>query len=83
MSQRREFARICQDGASNRRRVARALYEAIEECQAEGVDPDDDPSVFLILHQLSFLLTGHDMAVSDPRLSQRWDDAMRAVEADA
>lgn len=83
MNQRQEFARICQEGASNRRRVSRALLEAIEECQAEGADPDKDPAVFLILHQLAFLLTGHDMAVGDPRLSRRWDDSTRAVEVDA
>lgn len=80
MNQRNEMARICQEGASNRRRVARALHEAIEECLNENLMPEQDPAVFLILHQLTFLLTGHDIACSSPDLSERWTEATRAVE---
>ena len=57
---RREYARTCQDGASNERRVASCLVEAIDECRAEGVDPAADNSVYLIAHQLSFLLDVRD-----------------------
>lgn len=79
MSERKKMAEICQSGASNRRRVSRALHEAIEECNVEGVSTEDDPFVFLILHQLVFLLTGDDIAVGNERLSKRWDEANKEM----
>lgn len=79
MNTRNQMALTCQDGASNRRRVSRALHEAIEECAAQGVDADADPAVFLILHQLTFLLTGHDLALSGA-LNKRYHEAMKALE---
>ena len=81
MNTRNAMAATCQGGASNRRRVSRALHEAIEECanSTPYVDPDSDPAVFLILHQLTFLLTGHDMALGNERLQKRYDEAMTAV----
>ena len=30
----------------------------IDECRAANVEPCEDPAVFLILHQLDFILTG-------------------------
>lgn len=81
MSKRKEFARIAQGGASNERRVASALVEAIDECRAEGVSPRDDSACFLILHQLAWLMTGNDISIGDDRLSARWKQAMAEVES--
>lgn len=78
---RKDMAVTCQGGASNRRRVSRALHEAIEECYLDGVNADDDPSVFLIAHQLIYLLTGHDFVVGEERLQRRYDAAMKDVMA--
>lgn len=80
MNKRNAMAVICQEGASNRRRVSRALHEAVEECAAEGVDADADPAVFLILHQLTFLLTGHDFVIGSDRLNARFTKAWAAVQ---
>jgi hypothetical protein len=79
MSQRHRDAQVCQDGASNRRRISRALHEAIEECANEGVDADKDGAVFLILHQLAYLLTGHDIVIGNERLDKRYDAAMKEI----
>lgn len=38
-------AEICMSGASNPRRVASALVEAIDECRAENHDPACDAPV--------------------------------------
>ena len=78
MSQRHKHAILCQDGASNERRVASSLVEAIDECRAEMVDPRKDPAVHLILHQLTFLLTGNDIADAFD-----WVVAMQQVEKHA
>lgn len=73
MNKRNEFAKIAQSGATNQRRVAMALVEAIGECRAEGVSEDEDPAVFLILHQLAHLLTGgYDIASNNERMRRRW-----------
>lgn len=64
-----------QEGASNRRLVSRKLHEAIVECQDEGKSTEDCPAVFLICHQLTFLVTGHDFCVGDDRLGQRWHES--------
>lgn len=74
MTTRNEAARICQSGASNPRPMIQALANAINDCYAEGVAPNEDPAVFLILHQLCWALTG-----STPGSQQHWEDAMKAV----
>ena len=54
-----QMARICIDGASNPRRVAQALVDAIDEARKEGADDvtiKDDIGVILILDQLMYLL---------------------------
>lgn len=76
MNKRNEHARICQGGASNQRLIAGCLVEAIDECRAEGVSMKADPAVYLILHQLVYVLTGSDIAGHD-----RYTAAMSAVEA--
>lgn len=73
-NKRDEAARICQDGASNERRVAMALVEAIDECRAENVDPKTDPACYLILHQLNWLMLGRDTANAD-----EWLKATKAI----
>lgn len=70
-----ETALQIQEGASNRRLVSRKLHEAIVEVSDAGGDPDSDPAVFLILHQLAFLLTGMDVCCADERLHRRWLEA--------
>jgi len=69
-----EYARIAQSGASNPRRLASCLVEAIDECRAENVDPAEDAAVFMIMHQLGWLLTGHDISVGD-----RWLKASKEI----
>jgi hypothetical protein len=81
MNTRNKMAVTCQGGASNERRVAMALVEAIDECRAENVNPREDAACFLILHQLAFLMTGFDMALGIDRLADRWAAAMKEVEA--
>lgn len=76
MSQRNKDALTCQGGASNERRVAAALVSAIDECRADCKDPREDPAVFLILHQLTFLLTGQDTGPGS-----RWLECMNKVRA--
>jgi hypothetical protein len=80
MTKRFLNAHTCQQGASNERRVASDLVEAIDECRAEGVQPSEDPAVLLITHQLTFLLASHDFALSGP-MWERWQQADRAVQA--
>lgn len=61
MSTRLQNCKTCLDGASNERRVAMALVEAIDECRAEDIDPHEDPLVFGILHHLAWLLACSDL----------------------
>ena len=70
MNKRTESARICHNGASNPRRVAMALVEAIDECRAEGVMPDSDDAVNIIMEQLKHLLRSpvHDYVAACNRL---------------
>lgn len=79
MNTRNKMAVTCQGGASNERRVAMALVEAIDECRAEGKNPREDAACFLILHQLAFLLTGHDVVLGNDRLFDRFNKAMAEV----
>ena len=71
-----------QSGASNPRPIAQALVDAIGECYVEGVAPNKDPAVFLILHQLAWVLTGHDLG-SHRDLAERYVKAMYAVNEQA
>lgn len=71
-----------QSGASNPRPIAQALVDAIGECYVEGVAPNKDPAVFLILHQLAFVLTGHDF-VGTTAMINRYEDAVAAVNEQA
>lgn len=61
-------AQTCQAGACNPVPISKALHDAIMEVHKEGGDPTKDAAVYLILHQLTFLLTGVDFA--DHRYSQ-------------
>ena len=74
------MAATCQGGASNERRVAMALVEAIDECRTEGVNPREDAAVFLIAHQLTFLLTEHDFVLGDDRLFNRFNNSLKAID---
>jgi hypothetical protein len=80
MNKRNKMARVCQEGASNERRVAMALVEAIDECIADGCSPRNDAAVFMIAHQLTWLLTGHDFTVGNDRMSDRWNRDTKIVE---
>lgn len=77
MTQRFKDAQPAQAGACNPRPIANALVNAIDECRAEGISPAEDPAVFLILHQITYLLTDHDLAVSN--LHMRYMESTRAV----
>ena len=74
MTKRIEHARIAQSGASNPRRLATCLVEAIDECRTENIDPAQDAAVFMVLHQLGWLLTGHDIGTGD-----RWLKASKEI----
>lgn len=80
MATRFKNALIVQGGASNRRKVAAVLLEAIDEVRAENGSTEEDPAIFLILHQLTFLLSGHDIACAADYLNGRWEKATRACE---
>lgn len=77
MSNRFKVALICQEGASNQRLIAAKLVEAIDEVRAEAGDIQTDPAVFLILHQLTWVLTGHDITLG-ATMGQRWKAATDA-----
>jgi hypothetical protein len=81
MTNRFENARIIQGGACNPGPIVNALADAIRDCYDENIMPADDPAVFLILHQLTFVLTGQDFACSGPAIANRWTDATKAVDA--
>jgi len=76
---RNKTAYRIQQGASNPRPIANELLKAIDECRAEGKNEREDPAVFLILHQLCFVLTGHDFAFGGA-LSSRHGKAYEAVQ---
>lgn len=70
---RYKSADICMNGASNPRRVAAALVDAIDECRQENADPACDAAVVLILDQLTQLLGG---PVSTERFSKAYNIVM-------
>lgn len=74
MTKRAEHAYIAQSGASNPRRLATCLVEAIDECRAENIEPAQDAAVFMILHQLGWLLMGQDIGSGD-----RWLKASKEI----
>lgn len=76
MRKRFKDAHTAQAGACNPRPIANALVNAIDECRAEGVDPTEDLAVFLILHQLVYVLAWTDIAVG---AGMRYIEAMNAV----
>lgn len=80
MSNRFKTAQIIQSGASNQRLIAAKLLEAIDEVRNENGDIQSDPAVFLILHQLAWVLTGHDFSIGN-RMGERWSEATKAIEA--
>jgi hypothetical protein len=80
--QRLANAHMIQQGASNPVPVARALSEAISEARERNEDPAQDPAVFLILHQLTWILTGHDIAATthtNDRYNKAYDLALAAI----
>lgn len=77
MTNRFENAHICVNGASNERRVASSLVEAIDECRAENVDPRCDAAVTLILDQLTQLLGG---PITTERFAKAFNIVMDKVE---
>ena len=74
MSNRAKNAIAVQNGASNPIVLTRLLDEAVRECLAENSSVQDDAAVFLISHQLVYVVTGHDFAMG--RMNQRWQDSM-------
>lgn len=80
MSKRFKDAATAQSGACNPIPIASALVNALAECYAERVPSAEDPAVFLILHQLTYLLTDHDFVMSTARLGERYAESMNAVQ---
>lgn len=80
MSERIKSALICQAGACNPRPIAKALLDAIDECRAEGVEEANDPAVFLILHQLVWVLAGNDFACASEVQQARYDRSMEGIK---
>ena len=77
MNKRFLSANLCMNGASNVRRVASALVEAIDECRDENTDPTCDASVTLILDQLTQLLGG---PVTTERFAKAFNIVMDKLE---
>ena len=67
-------AQTCQAGACNPIPISKALHDAIMEVHKEGGDARKDAAVYLILHQLSYILVGTDFV--DPA---RYTEAMREI----
>lgn len=82
MSIRNKNAVIIQGGASNRRLIARKLCEALDEVDSEAGDVDEDPAVFLILHQLVYLLAGYDICATHGNMAKRYCAAHAAMDWD-
>ena len=82
MDKRNANARGIQNGACNPHAISRVLVEALDECRALYLNPADDPAVFLILHQLVFLLMERDVAVSDTYLGDRWAIDTKTLDAE-
>lgn len=61
MRTRQENAIAAQQGAVNPRPICAALQEAIGECYTEGIAPSEDAAVYMLLHQLVFILTGSEI----------------------
>ena len=70
MSKRNALAKLIQEGASNPIPISRALNEAIAECREEKVSPSEDPAVFMILHQLAYILGAGDIANTDQGIAR-------------
>ena len=70
---RYQSADICMNGASNPRKVASALVDAIDEGRLENADPSCDAAVVLILDQLIQLLGG---PVDTARFSKAYNIVM-------
>lgn len=79
MSNRAKNAIAVQNGASNPLALTRLLDEAVRECQQENASVQDDAAVFLISHQLVYVVTGHDFAMG--RMNQRWQDSMALLRS--
>ena len=72
MSKRFQNALQAQEGASNQRLLARILGEAIEDVSKERGFISDDPAVYLITHQLVWVLYGTDITLKH---GSRWGEA--------
>lgn len=83
MSERNHNALTAQNGACNPRPIVKALADAINDCYAESTSPTTDPAVFLLLHQLTYLLTSFDIACASDRLNRRWVEALTELEKKA
>lgn len=83
MAKRQEYAKIAQEGASNALRLSTALTGALQECIDEKIDYSEDPAVFLILHQLVWVLTQYDMCCGFDEMSKRWNEAYKLIADDA
>lgn len=80
MSNRYKNAVQIQQGACNPRPITKALLDAIDDARQEGKSEHNDPAVFLILHQLVWVLTGHDVDIAMDEGGQKYSDAMDACE---
>ncbi len=80
MSTRNKKAAICQGGASNARRVTLCLLEALDDCRLENKPEQEDAAVFLILHQLTRILTGHDFTIGNKHMSELWSKYSKEIE---
>lgn len=78
MNERMKAAITCQSGACNPLPISLALNEAIQECRTKDVEPSEDAAVFLILHQLVYLMTGHDLVVNQ-RMMDRYNKAVEEM----
>ena len=63
-----------QGGACNISGIAHTLSSAAIAAREDGVQPDKDPAVRLIIHQLAFLARSDDA-------DEHWKDLMDAVSA--
>lgn len=82
VTKRTRDAKAAQNGACNPRAVAQALLDAIDATRAEDKSEREDDDVFMLVHQLAFLLADADFCSDSAELTERYARAYKRLFAD-
>lgn len=69
LGQRASWAKMAQDGAVNLTPMARSLFSAVSQVEAEGGKPEADASVRLIAHQMCCISQTESLTIDSPEAS--------------